>query len=672
MREPISILECTLRDGSYLIDYHFTAEDTYIVCLGLVNAGFKLIEIGHGTGLRSSITGEKKAVASDLEYLEAAQAAVNGSDAKFGMFFIPGIGEMEDLEMAAKCGMGFVRIGTNVNEIDQAEPYIDRAKQLGLEVSSNLMKSYAVTIDDFVGFAQSADRYGADTIVIVDSAGGMFPRDVREYVLRLKDVTEKEIGFHGHNNLQMALANTLEAIQHGCTVVDSSLQGMGRSAGNTQTEILVMALEKLGYRTGINAYKTMDLGERVIKPMMNKVQGVDDISIVSGIAQFHSSFSELIYRAAAEYQIDPRLLIVEVSEIERVNVTKELVEKTASAIKSGSMPKNGKLSIKVSKLAKKMVSNCDSLELAGYILDQMTIESKKTGKMSVFSMTVSENGETSFPFIRHSNSMVIGNCEAADFAELINIASFFRGKVDWLLFDGSCRELVQKLQNENIVKPLLWYSEKRALLLSISTALAENPVSGSLLVLGNDKDVEALKIYLDNLGVINPVNILKNNTLDTDVINGSPEKLGAVISFDKNQGLLLTADFAELLPQDVRIYTVRPNAFDMAFWKSAMDRNLTMFRLDSRIGLAAELKLAIETYKLSEEAGSMDIEGVMVVSGGRIGPEGTVVVDSVAHPSKVIGVADGFGGLMKKTADYIDQVNKVRSYIVKELYCKKF
>ena len=103
--------------------------------------------------------------------------------------------------MAADYGMGFVRIGTNITEIEQAKPYIEKSRELGMTVSSNLMKSYAVSIDEFVRLAKMADQFGANIISVVDSAGGMFPEDVREYVLRLKDVTDRTVGFHGHNNI---------------------------------------------------------------------------------------------------------------------------------------------------------------------------------------------------------------------------------------------------------------------------------------------------------------------------------------------------------------------------------------------------------------------------------------------------------------------------------------
>jgi len=412
MSKQISILECTIRDGSYPIDYQFTAEDTYLICTGLERAGFRLIEIGHGTGLRSSVAGKGKAAATDEEYLAAAKAALSGTDAKFGMFFIPGIGKIEDLDVAARHGMGFVRIGTDVTEVDKAKSYIEYAKSLGLLVSSNLMKSYAVPIEVFVKQAKKADTYGADIISVVDSAGGMFPEEVGIYVSRLREVCDKQIGYHGHNNLQLAIANTLEAIKQGASIVDSSLQGMGRSAGNTQTEILVMILEKMGYQTGIDGYLTMDLGERLIKPMMNREQGVDDMSVTAGIAQFHSSFLNIVQAASEKYRVDPRMLIIEVSKVDRVHVSQELAENTAKRIKERMEQGPHRCKGTISTTYVSTHHAMDSIGRATMMVDGMTSRSKKSAKNSVFSLTLSQKCETVFPFIRESDSLVIGHCEA--------------------------------------------------------------------------------------------------------------------------------------------------------------------------------------------------------------------------------------------------------------------
>ena len=260
--KEITILDCTLRDGSYAIDYQFTAEDTAIIAAGLEQAGFELIEIGHGLGLNASNSGKGVAAATDEEYLVAASKVLK--KAKFGMFFIPGTGREEDLQMAASYGMGFVRIGTNITEVDESARYVEIAKNLGMTVSANLMKSYALPPSEFLKQAKKSEKFGTDILVVVDSAGGMLPQDVVDYVSILKKNTGIPIGYHGHNNLGLAVSNTLEAIKAGVTVVDATLRGMGRSAGNAQMEILVLLLEKLGYSTGIDVYKAMVNAERLL------------------------------------------------------------------------------------------------------------------------------------------------------------------------------------------------------------------------------------------------------------------------------------------------------------------------------------------------------------------------------------------------------------------------
>src|ERR1700733_399293 len=163
------ILEVTLRDGSYLIDFQFTAQDTVMISSALESVGFRWIEVGHGVGLNASASGKGAAAATDEQYLEASAEAL--SKARWGMFFIPGIGRAEDLRLAARYKMSFVRIGTNVTEIDQAEPFIKLAKDLGMLVSFNTMKSYAVSAAEWGRVAAQTSAWGADIVCLVDSAG---------------------------------------------------------------------------------------------------------------------------------------------------------------------------------------------------------------------------------------------------------------------------------------------------------------------------------------------------------------------------------------------------------------------------------------------------------------------------------------------------------------------
>ncbi len=329
--QKVNILDCTLRDGSYAVDYTFTAEDTAKICTALEGAGVEYIEIGHGVGFNGS---EKhgKAVATDEEYIRAAASVLKKS--KFGMFCIPGIARLEDLDMAVRYGMGFVRVGTNVSEAEQSEPFIRKAKQLGMHVSFNMMKSYALPIDEVVKKATLARNYGADVVSVIDSAGGMLPDEVYEYVSKIKkEVTGIEVGFHGHNNLMLAMANSLAAVKAGATFIDATLQGIGRSVGNTQAEILVLLLNKLGYRTGIDAIKMMDAGDSIVRPLMPQATGIDSLSATLGAAQFHSSFLPIVQKVAKEQSIDVRKLIGEISKIDRITVTEDLANKVASQLK---------------------------------------------------------------------------------------------------------------------------------------------------------------------------------------------------------------------------------------------------------------------------------------------------------------------------------------------------
>lgn len=668
-KQRVSILECTLRDGSYVIDYQFTSEDTYIVCLGLKMAGFKHIEIGHGTGLGSSKAGLGKSAATDEAYLEAARAALEGSDSIFGMFFIPGIGTVKDLELAAKYGMKFVRIGVNVTEIKKAKEFVEKAKSFGMKVSMNLMKSYAVPIDEFVGIAKKADEYGADIITLVDSAGGMFPSEVREYVNRLKAETDREIGFHGHNNLQLAIANTLEAVRAGANIVDSSLQGMGRSAGNTQTEILVMILDKLGYSTGIDIYRTLDMGKRIIRPMMSREQGVDDVSIVSGIAQFHSSFYKYIRNASGKYNIDPRMLIMEVSKVERINLTQDIVEKVALKIakeECGKISKNDYISINSKIVGEKM--STDSIEQVNLMVERIFELSRKTGKESVFSLTLSKRNQTAFPFVRYDASYVIGNVEAKDILQAEQFIAVADGKVNWILIDESNNELRESKIGQNIkLSQFTGYSEERALHLSVSVLLSQRHAQSKVLILCDEDNRRLLKIFLCQQGIsVYSMSDGKSEEILTEV--------AAVVSFGKQYASRLTLKDIPFISKDVVIYAARPGAFESSFWQALLERGQFLCRVDESVGLSVELALCIETKKKSLQMGSREFFGTRIVSGGVIGQRGNAVVDSVQEPARLIGIADGQGGLLlhEDEKEYQKTKNEILKGLVESLYQKKY
>jgi 4-hydroxy-2-oxovalerate aldolase len=321
-----------LRDGSYVIDFQFTSADTEIICAALDQAGFPYIEVGHGVGLGATEKGRLVAAASDREYMHAARRAVSRN--KWGMFCIPGIATLDHVRMAADQGMDFIRIGTDVNMVDSSAPFINLARERGLEVFSNFMKSYILTPEEFASLAVRAVGYGSEMIYLVDSAGGMLPSEVKAYIQAMKsELPDVAIGFHGHNNLGLAVANSLVCAEEGVTLVDTSLQGFGRSAGNTPTEQFIGALVRSGYDPQIDPIRVMDLGETLIRPLIER-RGLSSLDIAAGQALFHSSYMPMVLNTAKRNRVDPRALIIELCKHDKLNAPDELLEHLARELKS--------------------------------------------------------------------------------------------------------------------------------------------------------------------------------------------------------------------------------------------------------------------------------------------------------------------------------------------------
>ena len=199
-------------------------------------------------------------------------------------------------------------------------------------VCANFMKSYAVKPKEFAEKVRLAEKFGADMVYIVDSSGGMFPQDIQRYYRAIRKVYHKPLGFHGHDNLALAVSNNLEAIRMGITFVDSSLQGLGRGGGNASTEVFVAALLKSGHKLKIDLLKVLEIGQKYINPLIN-VRGRLLLDIVAGYADFHSSYMHHIHKYAAKYNINPAVLIIEITKINKIDVDEKVLDKVARRIK---------------------------------------------------------------------------------------------------------------------------------------------------------------------------------------------------------------------------------------------------------------------------------------------------------------------------------------------------
>lgn len=326
----MNLLDNTLRDGSYIVDFQFSRDDTSDLVSGLERNGIDYIEVGHGLGLGAYRNSVYSAKEDDETYIKAAVEVSN--KAKIGVFCLPNLTTMDDLFLAADCGIGFIRIGVFGNEIKKAEKFIEKAKKLNIYTCVNFLKSYAVTPDDFSDYVAMAQSMGADTCYVVDSAGTMTPKEVEEYFEAVQAKNSISLSFHGHNNLGLATANALKALECGAEFIDVSLQGMGRSLGNTPTEQFVALLHKQNIHQGIDLIGLMDIAEKLVRPKL-KMIGFDTIDVVCGLSGFHSGYLNVIHEFSQKYDIDPRNLIMEVGKESRLDAPTELVERVAKMLK---------------------------------------------------------------------------------------------------------------------------------------------------------------------------------------------------------------------------------------------------------------------------------------------------------------------------------------------------
>jgi 4-hydroxy-2-oxovalerate aldolase len=316
------ILDCTLRDGSYAVNFKFTKNDTHHIAKNLSESGIDLIEIGHGLGVGASSKTKYKSKHSDFDHMKVVK---NIKNIKWGAFCIPGIADLDDIKKSIDYKPNFFRVGSNLEDYKKQDSFINLLKKNNIIACSNLMKSYTLKPKQFAKIAIQMVNMGADIVYIVDSAGGMSGDEVAQYFYEIKSINSKtKLGFHGHNNLGLANSNALLAEKLGFDIIDCTLQGIGRSAGNTVLEQFVATLIKKKKISNINLFKLLDLSEDIIVQKY-KYCNIDSLDLIMGMSLFHSSYINIIKNISKRYDVDPRKLVIYCS---KVNI-KETNEKIA-------------------------------------------------------------------------------------------------------------------------------------------------------------------------------------------------------------------------------------------------------------------------------------------------------------------------------------------------------
>ncbi len=692
------ILEVTLRDGSYLIDFQFTAEDTATIASALESIGFRWIEVGHGLGLHASESGKGMAAATDEEYMAAAAQALH--TARWGMFFIPGIGREEDIRLAARHGMSFLRIGTNVTEATQAEPYIALAKELGLIVSYNAMKSYAVSPAEFGKVVAQVYKQGADIACLVDSAGSMDPDSVAAYLRSAKAESASPLGFHGHDNLSLAMANTLRAIEEGAVLVDSSLQGMGRSAGNAVSEVLVAILQRRGALTHVDLKAAMDVGQGLIQPLLGK-RGTDPMAVAGGLAKFHSSFTGKLQRYARKHDIDVRDLIVRLGQEDQVSAPDELLERLSHDLATLKMPRV--LSIP----AFRVESGKDKTptEALDTLLKELRARAVKAGKFSALNVVTGEKPLSEFRVsgnIHSTQSHVVGSTTLSSNEHLDAVLRAVEGRADVVLLDVDRKPFGPTNPAETagaILKKtaLLTYLDSRvwveAVEVQVVRLLHEVLNDSEIVIAGDHPRSRILALRFAERGarvVLLPEPGQERNAPSLDHVRslsltGQELKLSCMKAeagsgfeaISKANAVVVWPagapwfgqGFAKRLSRktyvlDAGIGTILPDGI-----AEAQRRGCLLLRVNIWPALTGSLSAAHGSLMETREALGWEVlGGVPIVAGGAMGHAGDVIVDSVHRPTRVIGVCDGQGGVrFRFRNEEVEIVRRVQAEINRRL-----
>lgn len=305
MAKKILICDPTLRDGNHAVRHQLSRENFIAYCKAAEAAGVPVVEVGHGNGLGASsmLVGECRL--TDEEILTISRANLKTS--RLGIHVIPGFATInKNLAQAVELGVDVFRIAAHCTEADITDRHIAYVRQAGKEAFGVLMMSHMASAAILLEEAKKMESYGAEAIIIMDSAGAYFPDDVKERIATLVGGLSIPVGFHGHNNLGMAVINSVVAVNEGATIIDGTIRGFGAGAGNTQLEVLVAVFERMGFDTGIDLYKILDAADIAEKEFNPVAPSISPLSIVSGLAGVFSGFAKPVARAGEEYQVDPR------------------------------------------------------------------------------------------------------------------------------------------------------------------------------------------------------------------------------------------------------------------------------------------------------------------------------------------------------------------------------
>lgn len=314
----MKVLDCTLRDGGYYNNWDFEPDVAADAVSGLVDAGVDVIELGYKSTERSGFNGLFRYCNEDQ--LRAILPPLGETSLAFmvdAKEFLKGADSIDDgairaaIPDASESVFSLARVATHANTIRGARNLAGALKDRGYDVALNIMGISTLDKSSLDATMLALDGAPIDVLYLADSYGSMTPTETAEKVKALQRSFPGAIGVHMHENQGLALANTMAALEAGATYVDATLSGMGRGAGNTRTEQLLLALYFQQGRKDLRPSAVLHALQRHFLPMQQRYGwGWDFSYMLSGLVQIHPTYCQEL-KAGSRYDVSDVVAILE-------------------------------------------------------------------------------------------------------------------------------------------------------------------------------------------------------------------------------------------------------------------------------------------------------------------------------------------------------------------------